>query len=79
MDNGCLTRDVLLDLVKAFNTVNHSLLLEKLSYLGVDDAARAWFTSILVNRKQVAICNDVSFEAAQLVWLNVPYCACYYL
>ena len=59
MDNGCLTRAVFLDLTKAFDTINHSLLLEKLSNLGVDDGARTWFTSFLTNRKQVTNCNDV--------------------
>lgn len=74
MDNGCLTRAVLLDLVKAFDTVNHSLVLEKLSYLGFDAAARAWFTSFLANRKQVTICNDVCSEAASFS-IGVAQCS----
>ena len=53
MVNGCLTRAVFLDLPKAFDTVNHSILLQKLSILSADSAAREWFTSFLINRNQV--------------------------
>ena len=49
MDNGCLTGAVFLDLIKAFDTVNHTILLQKLSNYGVDDAGKAWFTSFLTN------------------------------
>ena len=66
MDNGCLTGAVFLDLDKTFDTVNLSLLLEKLSNLGVDDGARNWFTSFLTNRKQVTNCYDVCSDTAPL-------------
>ena len=36
MDDGELTGAIFLDLAKAFDTVNHKLLLRKLSSLGVD-------------------------------------------
>ena len=62
MDNVCLTCAVLLDLTKAFDNVSHTILLQKLSSLGVDDASRAWFFSFLTNRKQVTNCNDVCSE-----------------
>ena len=64
MANGCLTGAVFLDPTKAFDTVNHTILLQKLSSLGVDDASRAWFFSFLTNRKQVTSCNDVCSEVA---------------
>ena len=60
MDNGA----VFLDLAKAFDTVNHTILLQKLSNCGVDDTAKAWFTSFLTNRNQVTNCNDVCSEVA---------------
>ena len=56
LDTGCLTSGVFLDLAKAFETVNHTILLQKLSSVGVEVTDRAWFTSFLTNRKQVTIC-----------------------
>lgn len=53
MVNGCLTRAMFLDLPKAFDTVSHSILLQKVSSLGTNSAARDWFSSFLINRNQV--------------------------
>ena len=52
---------VLLDFSKAFDTVNHRLLLEKLSILGFHDDALQWVKSYLTDRKQqVKTENEVS-------------------
>jgi len=59
-----------LDLTKVLDTdtVNHALLLQKLSNCGVDDVAKDWFTSLVTNRKQVNSCNDVCSGVARLDW-----------
>lgn len=57
MDKGLLTGVVYLDLAKAFDTVNHSLLLSKLSAFGVDSSECEWFRSFLHNRSQITVCN----------------------
>ena len=40
------------DLTKAFDCVNHSILLNKLHYCGISGACYSWLESHLVNRKQ---------------------------
>ena len=46
------TLGVFIDLSKAFDTVDHSILLKKLKLYGITDKNLAWFESYLSNRKQ---------------------------
>ena len=39
IDNGLLNGVVFIDLTKAFDTIDHEIILRKMSYLGVDQAA----------------------------------------
>ena len=50
---------VLLDLQKAFDTVNHEILLTKLQVMGFSKATLAWFRSYLSNRHQLVAIHDV--------------------
>ena len=52
LDNGKHACGVFIDLQKAFDTVNHSLLLDKLEYYGIRGIGRKWFQSYLTNRTQ---------------------------
>ena len=51
---------VFLDISKAFDTVNHDLLLAKLSQIGLSPSATAWFKSYLSDRSQVTRVGDSS-------------------
>ena len=49
-DSGLLTRVSLIDLQKAFDTINHDILLRKMSALRFSDRSINWFQQYLSNR-----------------------------
>ena len=51
---------------KAFNTIDHSILLHKLHYYGIRGTSFDWFTSYLTNRFQYVQFNDVSSDLAEI-------------
>ena len=49
-EKGLLIGMVLIDLQKAFDTIDHSILLDKMNCLGFSHSMVAWFNSYLTNR-----------------------------
>jgi hypothetical protein len=61
IEDGMFACGIFLDLKKAFDTVNHNILLKKLEHYGIRGLPLQWFSSYLRNRKQfVSIGNVVS-------------------
>ena len=52
LDKGLYAVSLSLDLSKAFDTVNHQILLNKLKHYGLQQSEYNWFKSYLTNRKQ---------------------------
>ena len=63
MEQGRLCGAVFLDLRKAFDTVDHQILLSKLSAYGLSGNSLQWFRSYITDRKQRISCgNEMSNE-----------------
>ena len=67
MDSGKYTCGIFIDLKKAFDTVNHSILLAKLENYGIRGLINIWFKSYLTDRRQsIEIDNHISKEEKTL-------------
>jgi hypothetical protein len=71
LDNKTFSCGVFIDLEKAFDTVNHSILLKKLEHYGIRGIANSWFKSYLLGRQQKVCLNGTSSPNAY-VTCGVP-------
>ena len=60
MDKKKIPFSIFLDLSKAFDTLDHTVLIQKLHYYGIRDTALNWFRSYLTKHTQYVECNGVS-------------------
>ena len=66
------TLGVFIDLSKAFDTVDHSILLKKLELYGVTDRNYSWFKNYLSNRKQFIQINNEENTELEIITCGVP-------
>ena len=71
MDNKLVTGAVFIDLRKAFDTVDHTLLIAKLKNIGFSAPVINWFTSYLSSRTAVTSINNV-VSTPEPVTVGVP-------
>ncbi len=71
MEQSCCTGALYLDLRKAFDTVHHGTLIDKLICYGIHNTELAWFENYLFNRKQF-VCYDQATSQTEQMTYGVP-------
>ena len=81
LDQGQYVCGIFVDLEKAFDTVDHEILCEKLNHYGVHGNVNKLIKSYLANRKQYVSLNGFDSEKRILtaVYLQAPPCDLFYL
>ena len=74
LDEGSFGCGIFVDLQKAFDTVDHKILLHKLKHYGILGVCNDWFKSYLSDRKQFVSVNGYNADL-MLVDCGVPQCS----
>ena len=70
-EKGLFTGTILIDLQKAFDTIDHQILLKKMKYLGFSKNTITWFKSYLCERK-FTISINTSYSSPSNLLCGVP-------
>ena len=62
IDQGKYTLGIFLDFSKAFDTINHKVLIKKLEHYGIQGICLKWFINYLMGRKQVVRYNSIKSD-----------------
>ena len=71
-DSKKFTLGVFIDLSKAFDTVDHDILLEKIKYYGIRNMPHMWLKNYLSNRKQYVAYNSACATRCLDITCGVP-------
>src|SRR6218665_2637346 len=71
IENNEYAMGIFFDLAKAFDTVDHNILLKKLDVYGIRSPKLDWFASYLDNRLQCVCCDGV-FSNLEVIKFGVP-------
>ena len=66
IDNGNFGCGIFIDFQKAFDTVDHNILLNKLSYYGIRGKSNDWFKTYLYQRKQYVSINGFNSDLSEI-------------
>ena len=67
MDKGSHTGMILVDLQKAFDTLNHTVLLQKMECISFKESVIKWFQSYLSTRKFFVSLENVFLDAGVII------------
>ena len=73
VDEGLINGVLFLDLKKAFDTVDHQILISKIKFYGITGIPLKWFTSYLICHKQSCKVNNVTSTNEQIKCGLVEY------
>ena len=71
LENGDFVLGLFLDFSKAFDTVNHSILFEKMEFYGIRGLSLQWFQSYLSDREQYVEYNN-THSSKDIITCGVP-------
>ena len=66
LDKKMFSCGIFVDLEKAFDTVNHSILLSKLEHYGIRSNALQWLSNYLTNRSQCLSANEIKSSSLKI-------------
>ena len=72
MDKKLVTCSIFLDFSKAFDTINHDILLSKLYRYGIRGNPLRWFENYLYNRNQVFKIGDTISSSQTIIIYGIP-------
>ncbi len=81
MNNDKIPFSIFLHLSNAFDTLDHTILLDKLKYYGIDETAHRSFQSYLKDKKQYVDIDGTSSEIKPIITgvpqgsILGPYCS----
>ncbi len=70
LEEGKLVAELFLDHSKAFDTIDHDILLDKLQHYGIRGQPYDWFRSYLDNRQQFTMWSQLGMCKSCGVWLK---------